>query len=345
MTKKLLVILISVILVGIAVWRLATPEKFVTVKSPTHMIMGTFTGVVVVAPSDMEAQAAIKAALAVQKNVDHLMSYHRPDSQLAQINTQAYDHPVTIAQDTMAVLQEAIRVSALTEGAFDVSVGPLIDLWKQAADTNTPPTDVQIEEAKAKVDYTQVTLDPNALTVSFAKPGMKMDLGGIAKGYAIDLSIQALKDHGAVGGMVDIGGDIRCFGQAPNGKSAWHIALQDPGTAQDPTANQYRMILAFTDRAVTTSGHYYRFELVGSERISHIMDTHQGTGASRLASVTILASSAVTADALATAVSVMGHEKGLALIESLPDTEAIVIDTDNTTLDQTSGANQYIQQD
>ncbi len=307
------------------------------------MVMGTFTSVVVVAPSDMEAQGAIKAALAVQRKVDDLMSYHRPDSQLAQINAGAYDHPVSIAPDTMAVLQEAIRVSTLSEGAFDVSVAPLIDLWQEAADTNTPPTETQIAKATAKVDYTQVILDPNALTVSFAKPGMKMDLGGIAKGHAIDLSIQALKDHGAVGGMVDIGGDIRCFGQAPNGKSAWHIALQDPRTAHDPTANQYRMVLAFTDRAVTTSGHYYRFELVGAERISHIMDTHQGTGAKRLASVTILAASAVTADALATAVSVMGHEKGLALIESLPDMEAIVIDADNTTLDQTSGAHQYIQ--
>jgi thiamine biosynthesis lipoprotein len=216
-------------------------------------------------------------------------------------------------------------------------------MWKIAADTNTPPTHAQISEARSHVDWTQVILDPNALTVAFGRSGMKVDLGGIAKGYGIDLCIRALKDHGARGGMVDIGGDIRCFGRAPHGKTAWHIALQDPLSANRPEANQVRLVLQVTDRAVTTSGHYYRFELVGHEKISHIIDSHQGTGAQRLSSVTILAPTAMTADALATAVSVMGHEKGLALIETLPDIEAIVIDPDNITLDQTAGAHLYIR--
>ena len=343
MIKKLLVILISVILIGIAVWRMAPAEEFVTIKSPTHMVMGTFTGTVVVAPSETEAQAGIKAALEVQKKIDRLMSYQRADSELSRINAEACDHPMVITPETMAVLVEARRISQITDGAFDISVAPLVDLWQEAAEANAPPTQTQIAEAKAKVDYTQIILDPNAMTVSLAKPGMKLDLGGIAKGYAIDLSIEALKAHGAVGAMVDIGGDICCFGRRATGNSGWRIALQDPRTANEPTADQYRLILDFTDRAVTTSGHYYRFELVGSERISHIIDTHQGTGASRLASVTILAPTAVTADGLATAVSVMGHEKGLALIESLPDIEAIVIDADGVTMGQTSGAHLYIQ--
>jgi thiamine biosynthesis lipoprotein len=343
-TKRLLrIVLLLLVLAGIAAWRMTPVERLETFESGTHMVMGTFTRITVVAPDNASAQAGIKAALDAQRKIDRLMSYQRADSELSRINAQACDHPVAIAPETMAVLVAARRFSQITDGAFDISVAPLIDLWALAAEANTPPTEAQMAEAKAKVDYTQVILDPNAMTVFLAKPGMKLDLGGIAKGYAIDLSIQALKAHGAVGAMVDIGGDIYCFGRRSEGKSGWRIAVQDPRTAHDPTANQYRLILDFTDRAVTTSGHYYRFELVGSERVSHIIDTHQGTGASRLASVTILAPTALTADALATAVSVMGHEKGLALIESLPEIEAIVIDADSVTLDQTSGAHLYIQ--
>lgn len=343
--KLIPIILILLVLAGLATWHFGATGELSTVKSGVHMVMGTFTSMTVVAPSQAEAEAGIKAALEAQRKVDRLMSYQRTDSELARINSHASDHPVEIAPDTMAVLAAGQRISQTTDGAFDMSVAPLMDLWQQAAEANTPPTQTQIEEARAKVDYTQIVLDPNAMTVSFARPGMKIDLGGIAKGYAIDLSILALKAHGAVGAMVDIGGDICCFGHPPKGRSGWRIALQDPRTANNPMADQYRLILDFTDRAVTTSGHYYRFELVGSERISHIIDTHQGTGAKRLASVTILASTAMTADALATAVSVMGHEEGLALIESLPDTEAIVIDADSITLDQTSGAQHYIYEE
>jgi thiamine biosynthesis lipoprotein len=343
MNRLLRIVLLLLVLGGIAVWRMATIENFTTVKSGVHMVMGTFTSISVVASNETEAQAGIKAALDIQKKIDRLMSYQRGDSELSRINAQACDHPVVITPETMAVLVEARRISQITDGAFDISMAPSGDLWQRAAEANTRPTQPQIAEAKAKVDYTQIILDPNAMTVFLAKPDMKLDLGGIAKGYAIDLSIQALKAHGAVGAMVDIGGDIYCFGRRATGKSGWRIALQDPRTANEPTADQYRLILDFTDRAVTTSGHYYRFELVGSERVSHIIDPRQGTGASRLASVTILAPTAMTADALATAISVMGHEKGLALIESLPDIEAIVIDADNATLDQTSGAHLYIQ--
>ena len=305
------------------------------------MVMGTFSRLVVIAEDERAAQSGIKAALDAQKQVDKLMSYHREDSELAKINAQAYDHPVVIAPETMIVLQEALHISQITHGAFDVSVAPLIDLWKRAGETDSPPTEAQISDARAKVDYTQIYLDPNAMTVAFGKPGMKLDLGGIAKGYAIDLSIQAVKDHGAIGAMVDIGGDIFCFGKAPRGQKGWRIALQDPQTANAPLTNQIRLILSVKDRAVTTSGHYHRFELVGSEKVSHIIDTQQGTGAKNLASVTILAPSAMSADALATAVSVLGHEKGLALIESLPETEAIVIDADGLTLNQTSNAKVY----
>ena len=343
MTKKILAIGISTVLIGLVIWRVVTFERLVTVESGVHLVMGTFTRIVVVGPDEDSAQAGISAALSAQTRIDELMSYQRTDSELARINAQAGDHPVPITQDTMTVLQEARRISQITDGAFDISVAPLIDLWKEASDTNTPPTETQISKARSHVDWTQVILDPNALTVAFGRPGMKLDLGGIAKGYGIDLCIQALKDHGAKGGMVDIGGDIRCFGRAPHGKTAWHIALQDPLSANHPEANQVRLVLKVTDRAVTTSGHYYRFELVGHEKISHIIDSHLGTGAQRLSSVTILAPTAMTADALATAVSVMGHEKGLALIETLPDVEAIVIDPDNVTLDQTTGAHLYIR--
>jgi len=185
MTKKILAIAISTVLVGLTTWRVVTFERLVTVESGIHLVMGTFTRIVVVAPDEASGQAGIKAALAAQTRVDELMSYQREDSELARINAQAGDHPVSITQDTMTVLLEARRISQTTAGAFDISVAPLIDLWKQAADTNTPPTDTQIAEAKSRVDWTQIILDPNAQTVTFGKPGMKLDLGGMSFGSGV----------------------------------------------------------------------------------------------------------------------------------------------------------------
>jgi thiamine biosynthesis lipoprotein len=173
---------------------------------------------------------------------------------------------------------------------------------------------------------------------------MRVDLGGIAKGYAIDKAVEAMQKAGATGGMVDIGGDIRCFGLPSAGQSVWRIGLQDPDKAKDGfDTGTPLLVLHLTDAAVATSGGYRRFARIQGEKYSHIINRLTGAAAKGLSSVTVISRSAIDADALATAVDVMGTEKGLALIEEIPQTDAILITSaPQYKLIKTTGAEKYI---
>jgi len=254
------------------------------------------------------------------------MSYHRPDSELNRVNRHAAERPVPVNPLTFEVLQQAVYFSELSGGAFDVTVGPLVDLWRAAGDANEPPSEAALTEARLRVGYEKLILEPKEMTVQFATEGMRIDLGGIAKGFAIDKSVEAVRKGGALGGMVDIGGDIRCFGRPPEGQEHWRIGLQDPTEAtEDLITGEPLLILQLSDAAVTTSGDYRRYTTVAGRKQSHIMDAQTGRGANQLVSVTVIAPNATTADALATAVSVLGPQKGLALIETLPAVETILL--------------------
>lgn len=297
--------------------------------SDYRVVMGTFSRVVVIADSERAAKRCVEAAFETQRRIEELMSYHREDSELSRINRDAADKPVPVNPLTFEVLQKSVHFSKLSDGAFDVTVGPLVDLWKAAGDANVPPTGEALVEARAKVGYEKLILDEKKMTVRFAIKGMRIDLGGIGKGYAVDKSVEAMKKRGAFGGMVDLGGNIRCFGQPPRGQEHWRVGLQDPNVApEDMDASRILLVLALTDQSVATSGDYRRFTQVHGERHSHIIDTTSGTGANKLISDTIIAPDATTADALSTAVNVLGPERGLALIERIPDVEAILIPTD-----------------
>jgi thiamine biosynthesis lipoprotein len=315
------------------------------VESPLHAIMGTVARIIVMAPDTQTGQRAIQAGFEAMERVDGLMSTYRPDSELTIVNEEAHERPVPVSGETWAVLQKAGDIHRASAGAFDVTVGPLLDLWQDAADSNAPPTPEQIAAARARVGWERVKLDTQARTVTFTQSGMRIDLGGIAKGYAIDQAVEALRKAGAVGAMVDIGGDIRCFGTPPRGNDNWRIGLQDPRLDESGQAQAILMVLSIDDRAVATSGHYRRFALIDGQRVSHIVEPESGRGSGKLASTTILAPDALTADALATAVSVMGQDQGLALVESLDDVEAIVIPPELGSLEmiQTRGAGRFIQ--
>lgn len=314
------------LLLLIALYFAVTARDLATFDSNYRVIMGTFTRVIVLAESDKLAAACAEAAFAEQRRVDALMSTYKENSEISRVNREAFEKPVQVSEATFEVVQRAVHFSERSDGAFDVTVGPLVDLWRAAAEANEPPTEVALAEARSKVGYEKLIVDEKAKTIRFTVAGMKIDLGGIAKGYAIDRSVDAMKQRGALGGMVDIGGDVRCFGKPPEGQKTWLIGLQDPSvTPDDLSRGKTLLVLKVTDQAVTTSGDYRRFIVVGGARESHILDTHTGHGARQLASVTIIAPNATSADALATAVSVLGPEEGLTLIERLPNTEAILI--------------------
>jgi len=345
--KILFGILFGVILI-VAVYFLTTakPTATVEVDSGYREVMGTFARIVAVAADSKEALGCVEAAFAEIEKIDELMSDYKSDSEISELNRDGFRRAVEVSKSTYEVLQRSIEFSELTCGAFDVTVGPLVDLWHSAQDANSLPTDAELLGARSKVGYDKLILDANETSVRFAVDGMRVDLGGIAKGYALDKAVEAMQKDGAIGGMVDIGGDIRCFGSPPEGQDRWRIGLQDPtGNFEFPAgAGKPVLILKLTDAAIATSGGYRRFALIEGKKYSHIINRQTGMSVEGLSSVTIISNNAIDADALATAVSVMGPEKGLALIEEIPETEAILISSGpQYKIIKTTGAEKFIE--
>jgi thiamine biosynthesis lipoprotein len=313
------------------------------------MVMGTFAHLKVIAKDRETATNCVETAFAELKKVDNLMSDYKSDSEISEVNRDAFKRAVKVSKSTFEVLQKSAEFSRLSEGAFDITIAPLAELWRSAAEVNSVPSEAELAVARSKVGYEKLFLDANEMTVRFAVEGMKLDLGGIAKGYAIDRAIEAMQAGGAAGGMVDVGGDIRCFGLPPKGKKTWRIGLQNPAEPDSDeqtlagTTEQVLTVLKLTDAAIATSGGYRRFVLIEGKKHSHIVNPDTATSAEGLSSVTIISKSALDADALATSVSVMGAEKGLALIEKIPNTEAILITpSPNYKLIKTTGADRYV---
>jgi thiamine biosynthesis lipoprotein len=317
----------------------------VDIDSGMREVMGTFARVVAVAADSNMAKGCIEAAFAEIERVDGLMSKYKSDSEISELNRDGFGRAVKVSKSTYEVLQRSIEFSELTSGAFDVTFGPLMDLWHSAEDANSIPADAELQETISRVGYDKLILDANEESIRFAVEGMEVDLGGIAKGYAIDKAVEAMRKGGAVGGMVDIGGEIRCFGLPPAGQKKWRIGLQDPDKAKDGfDAGTPLLVLNLTDAAIATSGHYRRFVTIGGKRYSHIVDPENGHSSGSLASVTIICQSATDADALSTAVTIMGKEKGLALIEQMAGVEAILITpAPEFKHIQSSSAAQYIE--
>ncbi len=309
-----------------------------------RVIMGTFARMVVVADSQKTAAAAVDTAFERIAEIEQQFSTYQTDSQISRVNRKAAVEPVKVSKAVFELLEKAKRFSELTGGAFDITVKPLIDCWQHAGQAGIEPNDAQFDQTLSAVGYEKLILDANTMCVQFAANDMKIDLGGIAKGYGIDEAVQILREsEGVFGAMVDIGGDIRCFGKAPGKQRSWRIGLQDPNVAADDMQTAPLAVLEMHDAAVTTSGDYRRYSLVEDKRHSHIIDPRTGRSAERLASVTIIAPKAVDADAIATAVSVLGKEKGLELIESLDNVEAILIDeNDRSKMIFSSGAKKLL---
>jgi thiamine biosynthesis lipoprotein len=316
-------------------------------------VMGTLARIVAVAKHEWQGKRCIEAGFEQLKRIDAMMSDYKNDSELSRVNREAFTSPVKVGPELFEILQKSVEFSRLSNGAFDITVGPLVDLWHKAGKTNSVPDENTLAAVKARVGFEKLILDVNERTVQFAVKGMRLDLGGIAKGYAVDKAVEAMQREGAIGGMVCASGDIRCFGK-PADKDTWLVGLQNPMAAQsgaDPTnsngtigAEQVLMVLKLNDMAVATSGDYRRFVTIDGKRYSHIIDTNTATGASKLSSDTILAATAVDADALSTAVNVMGAEKGLALVESLAGIEAILITAGpEYKVVKSGGADTYLQ--
>jgi thiamine biosynthesis lipoprotein len=257
-----------------------------------------------------------EAALPQVQLVERLMSTFRAESDVSRLNQSGAQEPVTVSQHTLRVLRKAVEVSGLTDGAFDVTYAPLRTLWRRAQREGRMPSPDAVSRTLQAVGWSQLTFDGDR--VGFAVEGMEVDLGGIAKGYAIDLAADGLQGAGAAGGIVDIGGDLRLFG-APEPGRKWRVKVREPpGVDRD-------WVLVLPACAVATSGDYARWFRIGEQRLSHILDPRTGRPVAGVSSATVTAPDAVTADALATAMSVIGPDGALAMVDSLPGVECMIM--------------------
>jgi thiamine biosynthesis lipoprotein len=279
--------------------------------------MGTDAVLAVCAQDPRSARRIIAPALERVRTVESLMSMFRPDSDIGRLNAAGAQHPVEVSPLTLRVLRASAHFSQLTGGAFDVTYTPLRSVWLKAQGAGALPPEEELRRALASVGFDKLVLSDGA--AMFAREGMAVDLGGIAKGFAIDLAAEAMKGAGAQAALVDIGGDIRVVGRPGAGES-WRILVRDPrGEGQPP------IVLKLSDAAVATSGDYARYFSVGGRRFSHIIDPRTGRPVQDVPSATVVAPDATTADALATGISVLGAQKGLELIASLPGVECMIM--------------------
>jgi thiamine biosynthesis lipoprotein len=288
--------------------------------------MGTDAGILVAAPNRGEARRMVAAALERIRAVESRMSTYRPDSEISRLNARAARQPVELSPITIQVLREAKRFTRLTDGAFDATYAPLRTLWRRAQDQRELPSEAALQKALSRVDSSGLVLEGN--TARFAREGMEVDLGGIAKGFAIDLAIEALAREGATSALVDVGGDIRVLGRRRDGEK-WKIQMRDPRPEKHAS-----IVLRLEDAAVATSGDYARFLRIGDRRYSHIIDPRSGHPVENVPSVTVIAPDALTADALATSANVMGTRRDLKLIDSLDGVECMIMQRTKNGRDQ-----------
>jgi thiamine biosynthesis lipoprotein len=285
----------------------------------TESIMGTRIYVELWHPDASQGQAGIDAVMAEMHRIDALMSHYKPESQLSAINARAASEPVVVDRELFDLLKESVHFSELTDGAFDItyaSVGYLYDYRKHVR-----PTDAQIRAALPGVNFRNMLLDDKAHSVRFERPGMRIDLGGIAKGYAVDRGIEILKQRGVQHAVVTAGGDTRIIGDRFG--RPWVIGIRHPDDK-----NQMVTRIPLVDTAMSTSGDYERFFDEGGVRYHHIIDPKSGRSASKVRSATILGPTAMQTDGLSKTAFVLGPEKALEIIERMPDFDAVLVGPD-----------------
>lgn len=286
-------------------------------------IMGTRITVELWAQTRDQGDAAIDAVLAEMRRVDREMSTYKPDSEVSRVNAEAARHPVRISRELFDLLMQAQEYSRLTDGAFDItyaSVGYLYDFRK-----HVKPDNEQIEAALPGIDYRHVLLDGDAQTVSFARDGVRIDLGGIGKGHAVDRGIQLLQQRGITRALVTAGGDSRIMGDR-FGKP-WVVGIRHPDRKEEVIAR-----IPLEDAALSTSGDYERYFDENGVRYHHIIDPHTGKSASKVRSATIIGPTATRTDGLSKTAFVLGAEKAIEIYNRLDGIDAIVVKPDGQVL-------------
>jgi FAD:protein FMN transferase len=303
---------------------LTAPAHAEWVTRVTDGIMGTRITVELWSEDKDKAEQAIDAVLDEMRHVDESMSTYKPSSEVSQVNAKAADGPMHISKELFDLLVTAKEYSVLTDGAFDItyaSVGYMYNFPKHIR-----PDEAQIAKALPAVDYRHVLLDAKNQTVQFTQKGVRIDLGGIAKGYSVDRGIDALKSRGVTRAYVSAGGDSRIIGDR-FGKP-WVVGVRDPRKGEGETIARIPLVNA----AISTSGDYERFFDEGGVRYHHIIDPHTGHSASKVRSATVIGPYATRTDGLSKTAFVLGPEKAMEIYNRIDDIDAIIVKLDGTVI-------------
>ncbi|MEW4489656.1 FAD:protein FMN transferase [Thalassoglobus sp. JC818] len=288
--------------------------------------MGIPVTLTLYAPTQAAANVASTAAFDRFREIDRIMSDYDPDSELMQLCQSAQlGEPVSVSNDLFKVLSAAQRLSGETQGAFDVTIGPVGRLWRLARRKEELPDFGRLEEARQRVGYRSLDLDPERRTVTLLKERMQLDLGGIAKGYAADVALEAMKQHGVTRVLIDAGGDL-VAGDPPPGRQFWRVEVEQRDASDGEQAT--RRILKVNNCGVATSGDTYQYLEIDGKRYSHLVNPQTGLGVTVPASVTVIASTGMEADSLASALSVMRDRESIEKLSRGYDAEFLKVELD-----------------
>ena len=285
----------------------------------SQYLMGTLVFVTGVAPDEGVAKNAVAEGLAEIRRLEQLMSTWIPTSELSKVNAAAGKQPVQVSTENMEVLKASLRMAELTEGGFNIAVGPAVAAWNVSQEGRIPSQE-ELDAVRPFIALSQIHLDEQASTVFLKRAGMQIDVGGIGKGFAADLVVKVMKLAGATAGVVALSGDIKTFGRMPD-QEPFVFGIQHPRKEQGHILGR----IALENEAVSTAGDYQRYIMKDGIRYHHILDPATLRPARGCQSVTIIAKEGVMADGLDTGIFVMGPGKGMTLIESLPDVEGVIV--------------------
>ncbi|MFT3774387.1 MAG: FAD:protein FMN transferase [Minicystis sp.] len=303
-------------------------------RSPTRvaleeMAMGTHIAIAAYTTDTLDEatlREKLGKALAEIRRLEGLMTTWRDDSEISRVNAGAGKQAATVSPETLAVIEKSVWMSERSEGVFDITFEAMHGLWKFDQDLEERiPDRGKVEAARKLIDWRKIEIDRAAHTVKLKKAGMRMSLGGIAKGYAVDAAARVLQEQGLDAFFVQAGGDLFVRGRKPDG-SPFRVGVRDP---RGRDANDWFAMLEVVDHAFSTAGDYERGFIKDGKRYHHIIDPRTGFPATACRSVTIWAKDAFTADAVDDAVFILGPEKGLKLVDALDDAGAVIVDAKN----------------
>lgn len=284
--------------------------------------MGTTLRVVIHAPSELAGRKALERAFARAEELNGILSDYQDSSELMRLCAKAGGPPVGVSRELFSILESAQELSRLTDGAFDATIGPVTRLWRLARKSKRLPDPADLTAARALVGYRMMELNPAGKSVKLAKAGMRIDLGGIAKGFTADEILDQLRRENLPRSLVALGGDVTC-GDPPPGGNGWQVAIIPiPGsTGKTPT-------LTLHNQSISTSGDLEQFLEIGGRRYSHIVDARTGIGSTNQAMATVIAPRGIDADRLTKVGLLLPWERALGLVTRRPETHLRVVEPD-----------------